>query len=73
MTRVEFLRPGLLPVVQVNAKSEAALIGQSTPSMMIVLSATTVENPLPEKVTSVPPVTVPNLGVMALSFGVEVP
>lgn len=73
MTRVEFLRPGLLPVVQVNAESVATVIGQSTLSIVIVLSVMTDENPLPAKVTSVPPVTVPNLGVMEVSFGVDVP
>lgn len=71
--RVEFLRPGLFPVVHVTSDSVAAVTGQSIPSILIELSVSTVEKPLPEKVTSVPPVTVPNLGLIATSFGVKVP
>lgn len=71
--RVEFLSPGRLPVVQVIAVPFAADTGQLTPSMTTVFSVSTEEKPLPEKVTSVPPVTVPNLGLIAVSLGVNEP
>jgi len=73
ITRVEILRPGLFPVVQVIAESDAAETGQLIPSITIVFSVSTEEKPLPEKVTTVPPVTVPNLGLIAVSFGVNAP
>lgn len=60
-------------MVHVTATSVAVLTGQSIPSMVIELSVRTVEKPLPEKVTSVPPVTGPNLGLIETSFGVRDP
>jgi len=73
ITRVEILRPGLFPVVHVTASSAAAETGQSIPSIVIEFSVGTEEKPLPEKVTTVPPVTVPNLGLIESSFGVKAP
>ena len=67
------LRPGLFPVVQTSSVAEADLIGHGISSMIIEFSVITLENPVPEKVTSVPPVTVPYLGDIELSNGVNYP
>jgi hypothetical protein len=42
------------------------------PSIMIEFSVLTAEKPVPVNVTWVPPVTVPNLGEMAVRRGVKV-
>jgi len=66
------LSPGLFPVVHLTSVSEASVTKQGIPSIMMVLSSTTEEKPVPVNVTGVPPTTVPNLGVIAVSFGVKV-
>jgi len=60
-------------VVHTTAVSDAVLTGQSKPSMVILFSVATAEKPLPAKVTSVPPVTGPNLGLIEVSLGVNAP
>jgi len=48
----------------------AELITHSIPSIIILFSLATAENPVPVNFTGVFPVTVPNLGSIALSSGV---
>jgi hypothetical protein len=73
ISRVESLSPGLDPVVQVTESEVAADTGHSMPSMMMVYLEVSSEKLVPEKVTSVPPVTVPYLGLTALRAGVIEP
>lgn len=65
------INPGLLPVVQVTEVDVAADTGQFMPSIMMVYLDVSLENPVPENVTSVPPTTVPNLGVTAVNAAVN--
>jgi len=51
----------------------AELTGQSTPSITTLTSDVTALKPVPVKVTTVPPVTVPNLGLMLVNSGVVPP
>jgi len=67
------LRPGLLPVVQTTSVAVEESTGHGIPSITMVFSVRTAEKPVPVNVTWVPPVTVPNLGEMAVSNGVKVP
>jgi hypothetical protein len=66
-------KPGRLPVVQVTEVEVAAETGQSMPSIMIEYFEVSVENPVPVKVTTVPPTTVPCLGETAVRVGVIEP
>ena len=72
MLNDEATRPGLLPVVQVIAVSVDDETGQSIPSIITLTSSFTALKPLPAKVTTVPPVTDPNLGVIDYKSGVRV-
>ena len=67
------MSPGLGPVTHCTEVVVAVETTQAIPSMIMEFSAPTAEKPVPVKVTVVPPVTVPNLGVMAVSNGVEGP
>jgi len=67
------LSPGLLPVVHIIDVAVAAVMTHGTSSITIEFSLMTLENPVPVNVTSVPPVTVPYLGKIAVSNGVKVP
>jgi hypothetical protein len=67
------MRPGLWSVVQVTLVVEAAVTGQSLPSIMIVYLDVSASSYVPVNVTEVPPVTVPYLGLTAVSSGVRVP
>lgn len=73
ISRDDSTSPGLLPVVHVTLVKVAALAGQSKPSIVIVYLVASEENPVPEKVTSVPPTTVPNLGLIELITDVKDP
>lgn len=73
ISREDSTRPGLLPVVQVTVVDVAAETGQLIPSMVIVYLVVSVEKPVPVKVTTVPPTTVPNLGLMELREAVSDP
>jgi hypothetical protein len=52
--------------------TEAEETGQSIPSIVILTSVGTLENPVPENEISSPPVTDPYLGWIELSLGVLV-
>jgi hypothetical protein len=73
MYRVVVLNPGLFPVVQVTDVVVAADTGQLIPSKIIVYLEMSLDKPIPEKVTSVPPVTVPYLGLTAVRAPVKDP
>ena len=73
MYREVLTRPGLLPVVHVTLVVVAAEAGQSIPSMIIVYFVGSSEKPVPVKVTSSPPTTLPNLGVISSRTGVKDP
>lgn len=51
----------------------AASTGQTIPSMMILYNVVSVGKLVPEKVTDVPPTTVPNLGQTAVKVVVKAP
>ena len=59
--------------MQVTLVVVAAETGQVMPSIMIVYFEMSVEKPVPLKVTSVPPTTVPNLGEISSRDGVSWP
>ena len=59
--------------MQVTDVEVAADTGQLMPSIMIEYLEITLENPVPVKVTSVPPTTVPYLGETAVRAGVIEP
>mgnify|MGYP000152553149 CR=1 FL=1 len=67
------IRPGLDPVLHVIVVVVDADTTHGIPSMITEFSVETAEKPVPVKITSVFPVTVPNLGSMEVSKGVEVP
>lgn len=62
--------PGLFPVVQMMDVAVAPETGQLTPSMTIEYFEVSVTKPVPVNVTSVPPTTVPNRGLIAVRSGV---
>lgn len=66
------INPGLDPVVQVTDVDVAALTGQLMPSMVMLYAVVSVEKLIPVYVTTVPPVTVPYLGLMESSLVVKV-
>jgi hypothetical protein len=65
--------PGLFPVLQVMDVVVAPETGQLTPSMTIEIFEISVTKPVPVKVTTVPPTTVPNRGLIAFRSGVRDP
>jgi hypothetical protein len=62
--------PGLLPSVQVTEVVVAALTGHTTPSIIISYYSISSTKFYPENVTSAPPTTEPNLGLIDSSNGV---
>jgi hypothetical protein len=73
MSNLLVLRPGLLPVVHWISVLLEDIITHGIPSMVTVFSDETVEKPVPVNVTGVFPVTVPYLGLIAVSNGVRDP
>ena len=73
MEREVSTNPGLLPVVQVTDVVVAAETGHTIPSITIVYLEVSLDKLVPVKVTSVPPVTVPYLGLTAVRAGVREP
>jgi hypothetical protein len=71
--REDSTSPILFPVVQVTLVDVAAETGQLIPSMVMVYLVVSVEKLVPVKVTTVPPTTVPNLGLMELRVAVTDP
>lgn len=67
------ISPGLLPEVQVTEVEVAAVTGQLIPSRVITYKDVSVGKFVPAKVTEVPPVTGPYLGVIDAKFVVRVP
>jgi hypothetical protein len=73
MTKLVGINPGLFPVVQVTEVVEAALTGQTIPSMTMLYVDYVALKPVPVKTTSVPPTTVPHLGLILVNAGVMEP
>jgi len=67
------INPGLDPVVHVTDVVVAALTGQLTPSIVMLYTEVSALKLTPVYVTTVPPVTVPYLGLMESSLAVWVP
>lgn len=65
--------PGLFPVLQMMDVAVAPETGQFTPSIIIEYFEVSVTKPVPVNVTSVPPTTVPNRGLIAVRSGVKDP
>ena len=65
--------PGLSSAVQVTLVEVAVVTEQALLSMRMRYLEMSSEKPVPEKVTEVPPVTGPNLGLIADRRGVFVP
>jgi len=70
MSRDVGINPGLSPVVQVTDVVVASLTGQLTPSIVMLYNSVSALKLRPVKVTTVPPVTVPYLGLMESSLAV---
>jgi len=70
MSRDVGINPGLSPVVQVTDVVVASLTGQLTPSIVMLYNSVSALKLTPVKVTTVPPVTVPYLGLMESSLAV---
>lgn len=60
-------------MVQVTLVVVAAVTVQVLLSIMMLYLLVSDDKPVPAKVTEVPPVTVPNLGVIPVSNGVKAP
>jgi len=73
ISREDVINPGLFPVVHVTDVVVAALTGQYIPSIVMVYLVVSVRKLVPVNVRVSPPVTEPNLGLIAVSKGVFAP
>ena len=73
ISREDSTSPGLEAVVQVTLVVVAAETGQSIPSMVMLYLVVSAEKSVPVKVATVPPTTVPNLGLMESRAAVSDP